>query len=165
MRLRIELFVDDLDTSIGFYAALGFAVERREHDYASLRWGDAVIGLGPSPSSREPGRPRLHAGAPRRRGGAGVEIVLEVEDLDAALAAVRAAGHPLADPPQDRPGACATSASPTRTATTSASPRPRRTLGRGALRRARGTAGTVAVLRGAGVRRPHGSPRRAGSKR
>ena len=47
MRLRMELFVDDLDTSIGFYAALGFAVERREHDYASLRWGDAVIGLGP----------------------------------------------------------------------------------------------------------------------
>ena len=104
MRLRIELFVDDLDTSIGFYAGLGFAVERREHDYASLRWGDAVIGLGPAAKLPETGpgpgftQERL-AGAR----GAGVEIVLEVEDLDAALAVVRAAGHPLADPPQDRP--------------------------------------------------------------
>ena len=104
MRLRIELFVDDLDTSIGFYAGLGFAVERREHDYASLRWGDAVIGLEPAAKLPETGpgpgftQERL-AGAR----GAGVEIVLEVEDLDAALAVVRAAGHPLADPPQDRP--------------------------------------------------------------
>ena len=54
MRLRLELFVDDLDTSIGFYAALGFAVERREHDYASLRWGDAVSASARSPSSRRP---------------------------------------------------------------------------------------------------------------
>jgi len=48
MPLRIELFVEDLDRSIGFYtAALGFTVERREPDYASLRRGDAVLGLGP----------------------------------------------------------------------------------------------------------------------
>ena len=104
MRLRIELFVDDLDTSIGFYAALGFAVERREHDYASLRWGDAVIGLGPiaklPPDGAGPGFTQERLAGVR---GAGVEIVLEVEDLDAALAAVRAAGHPLAEPPQDRP--------------------------------------------------------------
>ena len=46
MRLRLELFVEDLDTSIGFYAGIGFAVERHEHDYASLRWGDVVLGLG-----------------------------------------------------------------------------------------------------------------------
>ena len=104
MRLRMELFVDDLDTSIGFYAALGFAVERREHDYASLRWGDAVIGLGPvaklPPTGEGPGFTRERLAGAR---GAGVEIVLEVEDLDTALAAVRAAGHPLAEPPQDQP--------------------------------------------------------------
>ena len=104
MRLRIELFVDDLDTSIGFYAALGFAVERREHDYASLRWGDAVIGLGPAAKLPETGPgPGLTQERLAGARGAGVEIVLEVEDLDAALAVVRAAGHPLADPPQDRP--------------------------------------------------------------
>ena len=123
MRLRLELFVDDLDTSIGFYAGIGFAVERREHDYASLRWGDVVLGLGPIAklpmSGAGPGftQERLAAGR-----GAGVEIVLEVEGLDVALAAVRAAGHPLAAGPADRPWACGTSASPTPTATTSASP-------------------------------------------
>ena len=104
MRLRIELFVEDLDTSIGFYAALGFAVERREHDYASLRWGDAVIGLAPiaglPPDGPGPGFTRERLAAAR---GAGVEIVLEVEDLDAALAVVHAAGHPLPEPPRDRP--------------------------------------------------------------
>ena len=104
MRLRIELFVDDLDTSIGFYAALGFAVERREHDYASLRWGDAVIGLGPVAqlphTAAGPGFTQDRLAASR---GAGVEIVLEVDDLETALAAVRAAGHTLAEPPQDRP--------------------------------------------------------------
>jgi lactoylglutathione lyase len=35
--------------------------------------------------------------------GAGVEIVLEVEDLDVAHAAVRSAGHMLAQEPADRP--------------------------------------------------------------
>ncbi len=104
MRLRMELFVEDLDTSIGFYAALGFAVERREHDYASLRWGEAVIGLGPIsklPATGDgPGFTRERLAGAR---GAGVEIVLEVEDLDVALAAARAAGHPLTEPPQDRP--------------------------------------------------------------
>jgi lactoylglutathione lyase len=104
VRLRIELFVDDLDTSIGFYAALGFAVERREHDYASLRWGDAVIGLGPiaklPPSGPGPGFTRERLAGVR---GAGTEIVLEVDDLDVALAAVHAAGHALAEEPTDRP--------------------------------------------------------------
>ena len=75
MRLRLELFVDDLDTSIGFYVGIGFAVERREHDYASLRWGDAVIGLGPiaklPPSGTGPGFTQARLAADR---GAGVEI-------------------------------------------------------------------------------------------
>jgi len=104
VRLRLELFVDDLDTSIGFYASLGFAVERREHDYASLRWGDVVLGLGPvaklPPTGSGPGFTQERLAGIR---GAGVEIVLEVEDLDVALAAARAAGHDLADQPTDRP--------------------------------------------------------------
>jgi lactoylglutathione lyase len=104
VRLRIELFVDDLDTSIAFYASLGFAVERREHDYASLRWGDAVIGLGPVAklprTGPGPGFTRERLAGVR---GAGAEIVLEVEDLEVALAAVRAAGHPLAAEPTDQP--------------------------------------------------------------
>jgi len=104
VRLRLELFVEDIDTSIGFYAGLGFAVERREHDYASLRWGEAILGLGPiaklPPSGPGPGFTQERVATSR---GAGVEIVLEVDDLETALAAVRAAGHPVADEPRDRP--------------------------------------------------------------
>jgi lactoylglutathione lyase len=104
MRLRLELFVDDLDTSIGFYAGIGFAVERREHDYASLRWGDVVLGLGPiaklPASGPGPGFTQERLAGVR---GAGVEIVLEVDDLDVAHAAVRSAGHMLAEQPADRP--------------------------------------------------------------
>lgn len=104
MRLRLELFVDDLDTSIGFYAGIGFAVERREHDYASLRWGDVVLGLGPIAklpvAGPGPGVTQERLAGVR---GAGVEIVLEVDDLDVAHAAVRSAGHVLAEEPADRP--------------------------------------------------------------
>jgi lactoylglutathione lyase len=104
VRLRLELFVEDLDTSIAFYAGIGFAVERREHDYASLRWGDVVLGLAPiaklPPSGPGPGFTQERMAGVR---GAGVEIVLEVPDLDVAHAAVRAAGHPLAEEPTARP--------------------------------------------------------------
>ncbi|MEV4706317.1 VOC family protein [Actinoplanes sp. NPDC049316] len=81
MRLRMELFVDDLDTSIAFYAGtLGFEVTRRSDDYVSLRRGSVVFGLGPAAKLPEHGdgpgftRQRLAAGR-----GAGVEIVLEVD--------------------------------------------------------------------------------------
>jgi hypothetical protein len=48
MRFRLELFVEDLDTSVAFYErALGFRVARREPEYASLRRGDAELGLAP----------------------------------------------------------------------------------------------------------------------
>ena len=66
--------------------------------------GDAVVGLGPiaklPPDGPGPGFTQERVAAAR---GAGVEIVLEVEDLDTALAAVHAAGHPLAQPPRERP--------------------------------------------------------------
>jgi lactoylglutathione lyase len=35
--------------------------------------------------------------------GAGVEIVLEVDDVDAMQERVRAAGHPITEPLEDRP--------------------------------------------------------------
>jgi lactoylglutathione lyase len=105
MRLRLELFVADLDASIRFYErVLAFELQRREPDYASLRADDVVLGLGPIAKlpDRDPGpgftRSRLHADR-----GAGVEIVLEVDDLDEAFARAQSAGHPIADPPQLQP--------------------------------------------------------------
>jgi catechol 2,3-dioxygenase-like lactoylglutathione lyase family enzyme len=102
MRLRIELFVEDLDTSIGFYErTLGFELTRRDEHYASLRRGAAVLGLGPVAALPERG---TGAGFTRERlardRGAGVEIVLEVEDLEGVLAT---AGQALAEPLQERP--------------------------------------------------------------
>ena len=105
MSFRIELFVADLDSSIRFYEdVLGFEVERREPDYASLRRGAAVLGLGPIA--------KLPAAAPgsgfsqeRLAGdrGAGVEIVLEVDDLEDAFARAQRTGHAISDPPQLQP--------------------------------------------------------------
>ncbi len=105
MAFRIELFVDDLDTSIVFYErALGFRLVRRERDYASLERAGAVLGLAPMaklpPTGNGPGFTRERLAGVR---GAGVEIVLEVPDVDAALAVIQQSGHPLVEPLHHRP--------------------------------------------------------------
>src|SRR5918994_5775040 len=105
MDFRIELFVADLDESIRFYeVALGFGLDRREDDYASLRRGHAVLGLaavsklpldGPGPGFTQS---RVADGQ-----GAGVEIVLEVEDLEDAYARFGRAGERAAEPMRTQP--------------------------------------------------------------
>jgi catechol 2,3-dioxygenase-like lactoylglutathione lyase family enzyme len=102
---RIELFVSELDASARFYErALGFQVERREPDYVGLRRGGAGLGLAPlsqlPPTGDEPGFTQERV---LRGHGAGVEIVLEVDDLDAALRRVEETGHTLAEGLQPRP--------------------------------------------------------------
>jgi catechol 2,3-dioxygenase-like lactoylglutathione lyase family enzyme len=84
MRLRIELFVEDMEVSVGFYRdLLGFQVERSAGDYASLRRGLVVFGIGPVaklPDRAEgPGFSRHRLSGTK---GAGVEIVLELDSLD-----------------------------------------------------------------------------------
>ncbi len=96
MRLRLELFVDDLDVAVAFYTGLlGFEVVSRQPGYTSVRRGEVVFGLGPVsklPADDDrpwPGRSGLNRpygpGFTRRRladdRGAGVEIVLELDDL------------------------------------------------------------------------------------
>ena len=104
MSLRVELFVADVAASADFYRrVLGFEVERQDAGYASVRNGQVLLGLGaianlPPEAAAGPSQERV-----RRGRGAGVEIVLEVDDLDAAHAAVLAAGHPLSAPLTERP--------------------------------------------------------------
>ena len=96
VRLRLELFVDDLAGSEDFYTGLlGFEVEKRSDGYVSLRRGSVLFGLGPIaklPADDDRPWPRPHGwlrpygpGFTRRRladdRGAGVEIVLELDDV------------------------------------------------------------------------------------
>jgi catechol 2,3-dioxygenase-like lactoylglutathione lyase family enzyme len=97
--LRLELFPADLDRTVEFWTrALGFTLERDEraaaHPYVALR-RDAVL-LGAA---------RRDAVAPDalRRPPTGVEIVLEVDDLDVERARVLGAGVALDDDVTDRP--------------------------------------------------------------
>jgi catechol 2,3-dioxygenase-like lactoylglutathione lyase family enzyme len=99
--LRLELFVADLERSVSFYeVVLGFVCERREGDYASLRRGSALLGFGLMAHLPD-GHPAKARTA--ERAGAGVEIVLEVGDVDGAFDAVRTAGHPVQTPLDERP--------------------------------------------------------------
>jgi lactoylglutathione lyase len=78
----MELFVNDVDVSIGFYEGLlGFRLVRRTDSYASLCRGLVVLGLGPVSKLPEHGTGR---GFTRQKlndvKGVGVEIVLELDD-------------------------------------------------------------------------------------
>jgi len=91
MRLRLELFVSDLRASVAFYTeVLGFSVTRADPGYVSVRHGSVVLGLGPVAKLPDTGagpgftRQRLHADR-----GAGVEIVLELDDLNGLAALYR----------------------------------------------------------------------------
>ena len=88
MRLRIELFVDDLARSVDFYTrVLGFEVLSLADDYVSVRRGAVVIGLGPVAKLPTDGD---DWGFSQRRlavdKGGGVEIVFELDGISEVAA-------------------------------------------------------------------------------
>lgn len=94
--LRIEIFVADVERSAAFCErVLGFEREAASDGYIVVRRGDARIGIGAVGGLR-PGHPLKPA--PGERPGLGVEIVIEVDDVDAAYRAAEASGHPLLSP-------------------------------------------------------------------
>jgi lactoylglutathione lyase len=108
MRLRMELFVDDLDASVAFYVdVLGFRVERRDPGYVSIRRGSVVLGLGPVAKlpghGQGPGFTRQRLRAADK--GAGVEIVLELDAVEevAALYEHSRTRAPIAEGLERRP--------------------------------------------------------------
>jgi lactoylglutathione lyase len=107
MRLRMELFVDDLARSVDFYTnVLGFTVPRSSDEYVVVRRGLVVLGLGPTAKLPEHGE---GPGFTRQRlalaKGAGVEIVLELDTVDelAALYDWCRAQNVVVEPLQLRP--------------------------------------------------------------
>ena len=102
MFLRLELFVDDLEASLAFYTgALGFEEDHRSPGYAAIRNGSVLLGLGLAS-----GLPASHYFAPdalRRERGIGVEIVLEVDDLQACYERAAAARARVVSPIRAQP--------------------------------------------------------------
>jgi lactoylglutathione lyase len=98
----VELFVSDVERSIAFYRALGFEVARRWEDWVPLRRGEIKLTLqgdahaveGPHYFTPDIGR------FPR---GTGVEVSIQVDDVDALYAAAEAARLNVVKPIQDRP--------------------------------------------------------------
>ena len=98
-RLRIELFVRNVDAFVDFYTrVLGFAVRTdgrdSAHPYVAVRRDDIEVGASPS---WEPVDPVV------RSVPAGVELVIEVDDLDAEERRVTEARWPIESPKQQRP--------------------------------------------------------------
>jgi len=103
--LRIELFSPDLDALLAFYVdVLRFTAIRDERHnavpYLGLRRGAVHIGVvrGWAPTDPELRFPPQ-----------GVELVLEVDDLDDERAAIRAAGWELSRTSSSGPGGYTTS--------------------------------------------------------
>lgn len=96
MTLRCEIFPADLDVTIGFYQrVLGFQLtdDRRAEDFVSLRRGTVQVGAV---------KAMLPNASTARRPPAGLELVLEVDDVDAERDRVVAAGWPLDDDLRDQ---------------------------------------------------------------
>jgi lactoylglutathione lyase len=99
MTLRIELFPADLDAFLAFYRdVLGFELvaDRRgdPHPYVAVRRGAVRIGAA---------RTWHEVDREVRELPAGTEIVLEVDDVIAEEARVRATGWPIDEPLTDAP--------------------------------------------------------------
>jgi lactoylglutathione lyase len=97
--LRCEIFPADLDATVSFYVSvLGFELIRDERDqpwaYVALRRGAVQVGAAARPEVPDRGQ---------RRPATGVELVLEVDDLDEDYARVAAARWPLTEDLADQP--------------------------------------------------------------
>jgi len=102
MRVRFELFVQEMGVAVAFYTgAMGFDLLREEPGYASLRRGEAILGLGPISKLPAGGGYFTRHIAEHRR-GLGVEIVLEVDDLDAYHARILVSEYEISEPLRER---------------------------------------------------------------
>jgi catechol 2,3-dioxygenase-like lactoylglutathione lyase family enzyme len=90
-QLVVEVYVRDLERSLGFYRALGFGLERRTGGFAVLSWAGHVLFL-----DEQPQFPDL---AGRER--ANVRVM--VPDVDAVWRRAQSIGATVSAPIADRP--------------------------------------------------------------
>lgn len=97
----VRYLVHDVDTCLPFYEALGFTLsERWGPPFAMVARGDLTLWLaGPGTSAQRP----LADGRQPAPGGWN-RLVIEVDDLDAAMAALRPHGAAFRSPPVAGPG-------------------------------------------------------------
>jgi lactoylglutathione lyase len=99
MTVRFEIFPRDLGATVDFYTRVlrfELATDRRSEPepYVALRRDGVHIGAL---------RDTTEVRGPERRPPVGVEVVLEVDDVDQELECVRAAGWAIAEPLTERP--------------------------------------------------------------
>lgn len=96
MKVRFELFVTDTEKSVAFYRdVLGFTELQSFGNYYPVKNGDVTIGIGSAS-----GLKTNHYFQPEitsQRKGIGVEIVLEVDDVEALFEQVKKSGYPIAE--------------------------------------------------------------------
>ncbi len=102
MTFRLELFVDDVTTSIDFYRrVLGFKIgEQHSDQYTPLTNGEVTLSLNQRSSLSDDHPIQAIAG---ERLGRGVEIVLEVNNIEVMHQRVLTTGWPLASQLQHQP--------------------------------------------------------------
>ena len=97
----VELHVADIEATLAFYGALGFRVTKRWKDWVRLDRDGAELVLQGDAYLRNHDHyftPHLDL-SPR---GVGVEITIEVDDVDAVYASAQEAGLRIVKPIQDR---------------------------------------------------------------
>jgi lactoylglutathione lyase len=97
--LRCEIFPADLDAAVAFYRdVLGFVIARDDRHaaqpYVALARGQVRVGAAQRSAIEDPGP---------RRPPTGVELVLEVDDLEDDRERVAAAGWPVSEEITERP--------------------------------------------------------------
>lgn len=81
-RLRVELFVDDVDVSVQWYRSLGFVPAGDDRGtYRPMTLGAVAISL--QARAVLPGDHPLAGGGPGVPSGIGVELVIELDDREA----------------------------------------------------------------------------------
>jgi catechol 2,3-dioxygenase-like lactoylglutathione lyase family enzyme len=97
----VRYLVKDVDASLPFYTALGFALaDRWGPPFAALKRGDLTLWLaGTGTSAAKP----LADGSVPQPGGWN-RIVIEVDDLDAAITALKPHGAQFRSEPVQGPG-------------------------------------------------------------